>query len=146
MTGITLDKNMEHLFEYSWWNLKGYACAWVDGKKVLLHHLVIGHPPEGKEVDHINNDKLDNRVENLRFVTHAENLKNRKAYSNSGYKYVYFSKRRATMAKPYLASISREGKQINLGWHTTADDANRTVQNWLAKVEGDNIIYQEVTK
>lgn len=32
--------------------------------------------PEGKEIDHINGDKLDNRVCNLACVTHSENMNN----------------------------------------------------------------------
>jgi hypothetical protein len=35
-------------------------------------------PPIGLDIDHINRDKTDNRISNIRAVTHRENLSNRK--------------------------------------------------------------------
>ena len=37
----------------------------------------IGMPPEGKECDHINRVRDDNRLENLRWVTKIENERNK---------------------------------------------------------------------
>ena len=45
-----------------------------------LHHIVVGHPPKGFMVDHINQDKLDNRRENLRITTRAVNAVNSDKY------------------------------------------------------------------
>lgn len=56
-----------------------YAYDTPDGKTVneMVHDLVarlfIGNIPPGYEVDHINNDRLDNDITNLRIVTRAEN-------------------------------------------------------------------------
>jgi hypothetical protein len=44
---------------------------------ILMHHEVIGKPPSGMETDHINGNTLDNRKENLRHVTHRQNMQNR---------------------------------------------------------------------
>ena len=55
---------------------------WKDGnhKKYLIHRLLAIHyipNPDNKPcVDHINRDKKDNRIENLRWVTHCENSQN----------------------------------------------------------------------
>lgn len=71
-----------------------------NGKQVMryVHRLVATHfipnPLNLNEVDHINRDKSDNRIENLRWVTHSENLQNKGEYKNnkSGHKYVSFHK------------------------------------------------------
>jgi len=48
-----------------------------------IHRLIL-NPTNGKVIDHINHDKLDNRKQNLRMVTHSENMVNRKITSNTG--------------------------------------------------------------
>jgi hypothetical protein len=72
-------------------NDKGYNyCAlYKDGKpkNKKIHRLVALHyipNPENKpEVDHINRDKKDNRVENLRWATKCENQQNQGINKNN---------------------------------------------------------------
>lgn len=45
--------------------------------KLTLHRSVMGAPPKPLVTDHINRNKFDNRRENLRFVTNAENCRNK---------------------------------------------------------------------
>ena len=48
--------------------------------RILVHRLVWetfnGEIPEYMEIDHINRDKTDNRLSNLRCVTHRQNMRN----------------------------------------------------------------------
>ena len=72
------------------------------------------------EVDHINGDKWDNRKCNLRIVTHADNMKNRKLdkRNKSGYTGV-----KETKTGTWNAQIYCDGKYINLGTYKTKEEA-----------------------
>jgi len=64
----------------------------------MIHRLIAEHyipNPENKsEVDHINRDPSDNRLENLRWVDRQENIENRGTFKNntSGHKYIICDK------------------------------------------------------
>ena len=72
-----------------------------DGKRTIMrnHRLVaeayIPNPENKRCVDHINRDQSDNRLENLRWVTHCENRQNTGTdpKNKSGHKYVCYDKR-----------------------------------------------------
>lgn len=72
-----------------------YVCLCKDGKRKnnqKIHKLVaetfLTKPNEKYVVDHINNNKTDNRVENLRFVSYAENNRNKTKQYNVTYSFV----------------------------------------------------------
>lgn len=73
-----------------WHIAKGYVRS-TQGETIRLHQFLMGKAPEGFEWDHINRDKLDNRKENLRLVTHGQNMRNLnlKSNSKSGYQGIY---------------------------------------------------------
>lgn len=74
---------------HSWWmNVNGYAAGKQEGKQVLLHRLLLDCPRD-RQVDHINGKRLDNRRENLRVVTFAEQMQNKKPWGKSGYRNVH---------------------------------------------------------
>jgi hypothetical protein len=64
----------------------------IDSKQYFNSRLVWiwhnGDIPEGLEIDHINRDKSDDRIENLRVVTRIVNIRNKDNYQgNVGYYY-----------------------------------------------------------
>ena len=69
-------------------------------KHHLIHRLVAQHyipnPDNKPQVDHINRDRQDNRIENLRWVTVKENIDNKGKNKNntSGHKNIYYDKSR----------------------------------------------------
>lgn len=85
------------------YRLYGHRVAWL---------LVHKEWPNG-HVDHINGNRADNRIENLRVVNNMENHHNMKRHkkNSSGVTGVYWSKR----AKKWQAYICVDGKQKYLG-------------------------------
>lgn len=68
----------------------------IDGKVTKMHHLIVGNPPTGMVVDHIDRDIFNNKRSNLRFVTHQGNQVNKglSKSNTTGYKGVSYSKSR----------------------------------------------------
>ena len=70
-------------------NMNGYLSLNIEGKTYFCHRIIYKafHPEwdlhSPLEIDHINRDRKDNRIENLRLVTHQQNLfnTNAKGYS-----------------------------------------------------------------
>ena len=91
-------------------------------KKVRAHRLIFlwhhGHMPA--TVDHINRNKTDNRIENLRAATHQQQAANRTSVAKSGYKGVYWY----NPTKRWLASITVQGEAKHLGYYTTPEEAH----------------------
>jgi len=71
-----------------------------------LHRLVleafVGPCPPGKECDHINRRPGDNQLWNLRWVTHAENMRNQVAYVFTEARRQNLVKARAALARKHL--------------------------------------------
>ncbi len=97
----------------------GYAMATVDGKRTLMHRLIM-NPPPGFVVDHFNGNKHDNRRSNLRVCTQSENRRNaRKFCGASRFKGVSWSR----WAGKWQAGICHNGKSIHLGYFDDEIDA-----------------------
>jgi len=95
----------------------GYIVVMTEGRLTPAHRIIWeifnGSIPKGKEVDHINGNKSDNRIENLRLATRSENLLNRKKArdNTSGFIGVSFDKERSK----WQAKIQIDGKLIFFG-------------------------------
>jgi hypothetical protein len=94
----------------------GYRSIGIDGKYYKAHRLawlyVHGEFPPN-EIDHINGNGIDNRLDNLRPVTSSENSQNQKMRDNnkSGVMGVYWYNK----SKKWLARIRVNTKEIHLG-------------------------------
>lgn len=105
-----------------------YVSLYKNGKekKHYIHRLVglaFIRNTDGKEmVDHVDRDRTNNHVQNLRWATASQQQTNRGKPENntSGYKGVSYHK----PTKKYAARIGIDGKLKFLGLFTTAKDAS----------------------
>lgn len=105
-------------------NKMGRKQVQYDGKKYYVHRIV--WLLENKElpkrnIDHIDGNPLNNKIENLRDVTVSDNQKNSKTYKSntSGRVGVYWHK----SSKKWQAIIKSNGKYIYLGLFKNINDA-----------------------
>ena len=82
-------------YEISEWNdKKGYICVKLNSVKQFKHRLIAkqfieNDDPEHKtQVDHINHDRSDYHLTNLRWVTPSENQKNKSSHKGVVYEFV----------------------------------------------------------
>jgi len=125
------DADFEHLNQWKWhYNpvcRTGYArrIATIDGKRTLIymHHDILGIPALGMEADHISTDGCDNRRENLRWGTRAQNLMNsrKRGGGSSRFKGVCWN----TQKQQWMATITLGGKLRHLGFFDDEIEASR---------------------
>lgn len=109
--------------DYTWYlNGRGYVSAYEPKtqKEIRMHRLVID-ATKGKQVDHINHNRSDNRKENLRLVSSSQNNMNKSRQSNntSGIVGVSYYKRDDI----YEAHIQVNYKKMHLGRFKNKEDA-----------------------
>ena len=96
-------------------------------KKFKVHRLVgiafLENPGEKPMIDHIDKNKENNNVKNLRWATSKDNLANQGKQKNNttGFKGVAYHK----PSKKYQATIYINGKNKSLGLFKTAEEASR---------------------
>ena len=108
-------------------NKCGYLTAKLNKKTYCVHRLIWticnGFIPDGFDIDHINGNRSDNRIENLRLVTRQGNNQNlQHAKSNSKTKLLGACFHKAT--KKFVAQIRENGKYKYLGLFDTALEAH----------------------
>lgn len=91
--------------------LQAHRVAW------FLHY---GRFPNG-ELDHIDGDKANNRIENLRVATRSQNTayRGKTKRNTSGFKGVCWHRR----DKRWRASIGSKGRRLDLGSFSTPEEA-----------------------
>ena len=129
--GVSAGSRVGHLNEH------GYLMVKFKGKLCRQHRVIWemhhGPIPDDLTIDHINGVKDDNRIENLRLLTHERNsqLGARRRISKDLPYGVFKAKNR------FRARLRRGTQRIELGSHLTAEAANIAVQKWLRANELD---------
>ena len=112
-----------------------YAATSVKGKRVSLHHFVVGAVRQSDLVDHKNGDGLDCQRGNLRVATPSQNQWNRKRGANnkSGVKGVSWNSAR----RQWVAQICVNYKRIFIGRFDTLDVAVQAYREAAVKHHGE---------
>ena len=101
----------------------GYATVMIGEVNHKVHRIVwkMAHGNDPMEIDHIDGDKGNNRLENLRSVSRGANLRNKSLYANnsSGFPGVEFHSR----DKVWIAKVGAGRKQVHLGSFPTKEEA-----------------------
>lgn len=120
-------------------NGKGYYQVEIYKKRIYIHQLVaisfLNHKKDGHKlvVDHINDIKTDNRLENLQIVTQRENNRKTQGNYSSQYKGVNWQKG----INKWRAKITINNKQKHLGVFNSEYEAHLAYQNKLKEIENN---------
>jgi len=132
----------EELAKYKWFAVKSergyYALRMTKAKrgsrvrqKAVRMHRVILKPPEGKFIDHINHNGLDNRSANLRICTMQQNMWNKRK-QRGNYSSKYKGVNRSKNENKWESRITCNGKTISLGYF---DDEEKAAKAYDAKAK-----------
>lgn len=118
----------------------GYSIVRINGENYREHNCIYalhhGHWPV-ELVDHINNNKLDNRLENLRAASYSDNSCNRSMRSDNtlGYKGIF--KRQTKTGIIYGWMIKSCGKSVSRSGFNTIEEAAADREVQLRIAHGD---------
>ena len=137
------DCDYELVSAYSWHFVRSgrhmYVKAWANGKKVVMHRLILG-AKRGQHVDHRNGNGLDNRRENIRTCSPAENAMNRRVQKHSSrYKGV-----RLHDNGKWVARIKIGGKLRHLGCFEVEDNAALAYNREAKRLFGEFALLNDV--
>ena len=115
----------------------GYKRVTINYKSYLAHRIIyfMHNGFVAEYLDHINGNKLDNRIENLRACTVSENGQNAKLRTDnsSGIKGVSWLK----IERRWRARIESKGKVIATKYFLKKEDAKEYIENIRANIHGE---------
>jgi len=143
------DEDFQYLTAFKWSAQKqrntyytGRMINLENGKRktLMMHHVIMGTTPEGKEIDHIDGNGLNNQRSNLRFVTRRQNQQNAvnsKVKRTSKYPGVSYDSRR----NKWKAYIKINNYHKDIGRFNAEIDAFNAYRNAVESI-GDKVLME----
>ena len=138
-----VDAQDYHRLRQRKWQVQTGTCTYyatstvfIKGKRrrIWMHRCLL-NPPQGKVIDHINGNGLDNRRANLRVCTYAQNCCNRRLPATAASIYRGVTKSR-TPDRPWLASIYVNYKKIKIGTYLSEIEAAKAYDRTARRYRG----------
>lgn len=125
-----------------------YVDLWFENKRkrFLIHRLVARHFfdefDDKQKIDHIDRNKLNNRIDNLRHITHSNNIKNanKRLNTTSKYKGVSFIK----SINKWRSRITIDKKIYYLGNYETEKEAATAYNNFILNTHNKYFILNQI--
>jgi hypothetical protein len=126
------DFDLVNSYSGTWFAVKSHKALYATGmvrnsdgtREAIKMHRIIMRPSDGRVVDHINHNGLDNRRSNLRVLTDNENRQNMsglQSNNSSGFRGVNFHRR----LNKWMAYTNVDKRRIHLGYFDTAEEAGQ---------------------
>jgi len=139
------DEDFNKIKDMKFYLMKGRNTFYAYTKDSKLLHRIIMKAKKGQFIDHINGDGLDNRKANLRFCSISQNGMNRKSYSKSGFKGVWYVPLQ-NKTNPYQAQITINNKSKHIGYFKTGEEAARAYNKEAKNSFGEFALLNKLPK
>ena len=116
---------------------KGYITVRCNNTKFKAHRIIwemhFGKIPENYEIDHIDRNKTNNNLENLRLATRSQNVRNISITSKnkSGYKGVSWNKQ----VSKWVVQIRQNKIKKHIGYFDNVIEAAKAYDNALKSID-----------
>jgi len=119
-----------------WINLEGYRRVRVGGTSIDIHRIAYAmtygfFPPPGSEIDHIDGDRLNNKIANIRLVTSRENNWNKKTNRDGRLVGATRISSKYELKKPWFARVGYGKETKYLGVFATEQEAHEAYRRAL---------------
>lgn len=137
-----IDDDKEELINKYRWTVKedsnnSYAKCYDKKRCIAMHRLILGITDSSIQVDHINHDGLDNRIENLRICSANENQFNQSKQKRKEFKGVYLKYITRTKKIRWGSQIKYRGTKYYLGTYDTELDAAKAYDKKAEELFGE---------
>lgn len=129
-------------------NSNGYIIINIKGIFYRAHRIIwfmhTGLDPVGLDIDHVDGNPLNNKIENLRLCDHKSNCMNsvKSVRNTSGYKGVYLHRQ----SNRWRARMLHNGKHVHIGMFDTAEEAHAAYVEFSLKVQGEYSVFRRDPK